>query len=62
MGTVGWEASMTGPLIIRIEECDHHPTAQSLDRNQVIDGEFLTVFGEEMSLDDTRASPLETTA
>jgi hypothetical protein len=47
-------------LIIRIEESDYHSTAQSLDRDQVFGREFLAVFGEEMSLDVTRTSPLET--
>src|SRR6267154_6281919 len=47
-------------LIIRIEESDYHSAAQSLYRSQVFSGEFLAVFGEEMSLDVTRTSPLET--
>lgn len=48
-------------LIICIEESDYHSAAQSLDPNEVIGGEFLAVFGEEMSLNITRPSPLETT-
>ena len=47
-------------LIIRIEESDYHSATQSLDRNQVFGSEFLAVFGEEMSFDVTRTSPLET--
>jgi hypothetical protein len=47
-------------LIICIEESDYHSAAQGLDRNPVFGREFLTVFGEEMSLDVTRTSPLET--
>jgi hypothetical protein len=49
-----------GALIVRIEESDYHSAAQSLDRNEVFDREFLAVFGEEMSLNVTRTSPLET--
>jgi hypothetical protein len=48
-------------LIIRIEESDYHSATQSLDRNPVFGREFLTVFGEDMSLDVTWTSPLETT-
>jgi hypothetical protein len=46
-------------LIIRIEESDYHSAAQSLDRNQVFCREFTAVFGEEVSFDVTRTSPLE---
>jgi hypothetical protein len=47
-------------LVIRIEESDYHSAMQSLDSNQVFGSEFLAVFGEEMSFDVTRTSPLET--
>jgi hypothetical protein len=47
-------------LIIRIKESDHHPAAQSLDHNPVFGREVLAVFGEKVSLDVTRTSPLET--
>jgi hypothetical protein len=60
---VKWNASSSlhaWALIVRIEESDYHSATQSLDRNQVFGGEVLDVFGEEMSLNVTRASPLET--
>lgn len=59
-----WEGTLPlygpGALIARIEECNYRSAAQTLDRNQEFGGEFFTVFGQEMSFNVTRTSPLET--
>jgi hypothetical protein len=58
-----WEGTLPlygpGALIIRIEECNYQSAAQNLDRDQEFSGEFLTMFGQEMSL-NVKTSPLET--
>lgn len=47
-------------LTICVEESDHHSAMQSSDCDQVFVREILAVFGDEMSLNVTRTSPLET--
>ena len=58
-----WEGTLPlhGPraLIVRIEECNYQSATQSLDRDQEIGSEIFTMFGQEMSLNVTRTSPLE---
>lgn len=49
----------TWTLTICVEESDHHSAMQSSDCDQVFVREILAVFGDEMSLNVTRTSPLE---
>jgi hypothetical protein len=58
-----WEGTLPlygpGALIVRIKECNYQSAAQSLDHDQEFGSELFTMFGQEMSLNVTRASPLE---
>jgi hypothetical protein len=47
-------------LIVRIKERNYQSAAQCLDYGQEFGNEIFTMFGQEMSLNVTRAGPLET--
>lgn len=49
-----------GALIVRIKECNYQPAAQSLDHDQKFGSKPFSMFGQEMGLNITRTSPLET--